>query len=226
MSFARRAEGIRSKLHLTEVRAPAIAGACLLALAVAGVAVWGVASVWGREAAQVLRADEADGSLEEPGHAREEHAGPTVFVHVTGAVAAPGLYELSEGARVNEAIDAAGGFAEGADTTVLNLARVLVDGEQVVVPTHAAEGDAVAAAAGDTSAGSGVSGSIIAGKVNINRADVATLDTLPGVGESTAQKIIADREANGPFASIEDLKRVSGIGEKKFEQLADLICVS
>ena len=82
-------------------------------------------------------------------------------------------------------------------------------------------GESAAGDAGAVSAAADGAGS----KVNINRADAAELDTLPGVGPSTAEKIIADREANGPFASVEDLKRVSGIGDKKYEQLAGLICV-
>lgn len=140
----------------------------------------------------------------------------TIFVHVEGAVAAPGLLELSEGSRVYDAIQAAGGFAEDARHDAVNLARVLTDGEQIIVPTTQTDGGSDAAPA--ASAGTA------AGKVNINTADAATLDTLPGIGASTAAKIVADREANGPFKTIEDLKRVSGIGDKKFSQLE--VCIT
>ena len=140
----------------------------------------------------------------------------TVVVHVGGAVADPGVRELAEGSRVQDAVDASGGFAEGAASDALNLARVLSDGEQVAGAQGA---DAGAAGAGASS------GSAAGGRVNINRATAAELDTLPGVGPSTAEKIVADREANGPFATTEDLKRVSGIGDKKYEELADLVCV-
>ncbi len=143
----------------------------------------------------------------------------TIFVHVEGAVAAPGLLELSEGSRVYDAIQAAGGFAEDARHDAVNLARVLTDGEQIVVPSTQTDGGSDAAPATAASPGTA------AGKVNINTADAATLDTLPGIGASTAAKIVADREANGPFKTIEDLKRVSGIGDKKFSQLEECITV-
>lgn len=142
----------------------------------------------------------------------------TIFVHVTGSVASPGLYELADGARVAEAVEAAGGFAEGAATDAVNLARVLFDGEQIVVPSVESTAEAGASGAQTGSATE-------KGKVNINTADAAELDEITGVGPSTAEKIIADREQNGPFATIEDLKRVSGIGDKKFESMRDEICV-
>ena len=143
----------------------------------------------------------------------------TIFVHVEGAVAAPGLLELSEGSRVYDAIQAAGGFTEDARHDAVNLARVLTDGEQIIVPSTQTDSDSDAAPATAASAGTA------AGKVNINTADAPTLDTLPGIGASTAAKIVADREANGPFKTIEDLKRVSGIGDKKFSQLEGCITV-
>ena len=143
----------------------------------------------------------------------------TIFVHVEGAVAAPGLFELSEGSRVYDAIQAAGGFTEDARHDAVNLARVLTDGEQIIVPTIQTEGGS------DDTPSTAASPGTAAGKVNINTADAATLDTLPGIGASTAAKIVADREANGPFKTIEDLKRVSGIGDKKFTQLEGCITV-
>lgn len=144
----------------------------------------------------------------------------SIFVHVDGAVTTPGLIELPEGARVNDAIQAAGGFTEEALHDAVNLARVLSDGEQILVPSTAqTEGDEGATSSATLSPGT------TSGKVNINTADAATLDTLPGIGESTAAKIVADREANGPFKTVEDLKRVSGIGDKKFTQLEGCITV-
>lgn len=143
----------------------------------------------------------------------------TIFVHVEGAVAAPGLFELSEGSRVYDAIQAAGGFTEDARHDAVNLARVLTDGEQIIVPTTQNDGGS------DTTPATAASPGTATGKVNINTADAAALDTLPGIGASTAAKIIADREANGPFKTIEDLKRVSGIGDKKFSQLEGSITV-
>ena len=143
----------------------------------------------------------------------------TIFVHVEGAVVSPGLFELSEGSRVYDAIQAAGGFTEDARHDAVNLARVLTDGEQIIVPTIQTEGGS------DDTPSTAASPGTAAGKVNINTADAATLDTLPGIGASTAAKIVADREANGPFKTVEDLKRVSGIGDKKFTQLEGCITV-
>lgn len=139
----------------------------------------------------------------------------TLVVHVDGAVARPGVYGLPEGARVGDAVDAAGGLAEGADTTALNLAAPLSDGQKVLVPV---EGKADGAGAQE---GSGA----VAGLVNLNTAGVEELDELPGVGEATARAIVEDRELNGPFSAPEDLMRVSGIGEKKFARLEGMVCV-
>lgn len=138
--------------------------------------------------------------------------GSTIFVHILGAVARPGLYELRTGDRAVDAVAAAGGFLETADQTQLNLARPVVDGEQIVVP---AIGETPVAAPGTTAGG----------LVNINTADAATLDTLPRVGPAMAARIIEWRETNGPFASIDDLTSVTGIGEKTFEGLKDLVTV-
>ena len=133
------------------------------------------------------------------------------------------MRELPQGARVQDAVDAAGGFAEGAACDELNLARPLTDGEQIVVPTLEEAGAASSAIGGG--AGEAQTEAAAGGKVNLNKASAAELDALPGVGPSTAEKIVAEREANGPFATVEDLKRVSGIGDKKFADLADLVCV-
>jgi len=148
-------------------------------------------------------------------------------VHVAGRVRNPGVYQLAAGSRVIDALEAAGGGLGDAAANALNLARPLADGEQIVVPSEeeAAQGRVAGTGGGGAPAGSGGVASQQTAVVNINTADAAALDTLPGVGPSTAQKIISDREANGPFASPEDLGRVSGIGPKRLEQLAELICV-
>ena len=136
-----------------------------------------------------------------------------IYVHILGQVVRPGLYELPDGARAVDAVAAAGGFTEQADAAGLNLARFVSDGEQIVVP-----------AIGETPPGAapGIAGD---GRVNLNTADAAALDTLPGVGPATAAKIIAWREQNGRFESVEDLLDVGGIGEAKFEALRDLVTV-
>lgn len=149
-----------------------------------------------------------------PGVAETTAPPPTtaIYVHILGEVTRPGLYELRDGDRGVDAVAAAGGFTPTADAAALNLARFVSDGEQIVVP---------AAGAGAPTA-PGVSPD---GRVNLNTADAATLDTLPGVGPATAAKILAWRESNGRFESVEDLLDVGGIGEAKWEGLRDLVTV-
>ncbi len=150
----------------------------------------------------------------------EEKTAPRFVVHVDGAVAEPGVYELSgSDVRVTDAVEAAGGLLEDADTTGINLASPLVDGSKVHVPWHQEAPEEVV-----SGTSSGLS-QAVPGLVNINMATEAELCALPGVGEATASAIVRDRETNGPFASPEDVMRVSGIGEKKFERMKDMICV-
>ncbi|MDI6844004.1 MAG: ComEA family DNA-binding protein [Anaerosomatales bacterium] len=137
-----------------------------------------------------------------------------VVVHVVGAVRRPGVYNLPAGSRVGDAVAAAGGALGNAAPDAVNLARVLNDGEQVRIPSADEASAAVAASGAPSDAPR---------KVNINTATAAELDTLPGIGPATAQKIVDDRERNGPFASPEDLMRVPGIGPKKFDALKDLV---
>ena len=124
----------------------------------------------------------------------------SVVVHVAGAVVSPGLYTLDGGARIAEAVAAAGGASEGGDLDALNLARVVVDGEQVRVPL-----------AGDSARADG--------RININLADAATLEGLPGVGPVLASRIAEYRETHGPFASVEALDAVSGVGPAMLEKM-------
>jgi len=135
-----------------------------------------------------------------------------IYVHILGEVARPGLYELRDGDRAVDAVAAAGGFTPAADAAGLNLARFVSDGEQIVVPAVGA----------GTSTAPGMSAD---GRVNLNTADAAALDTLPGVGPATAAKILAWRERHGRFESIEDLLDVGGIGEAKLDALRDLVTV-
>jgi competence protein ComEA len=135
-----------------------------------------------------------------------------LYVHVAGAVAAPGLYVLEPGSRVVDAVAAAGGFSDDAEPASVNLARPVDDGEQIVVPT-----------VGATVSGAGAL--IDDGRVDLNTADVSQLDTLPRIGAAMAQRIVDWREANGRFTSVEDLLAVAGIGEKMLEALRDLVTV-
>lgn len=161
----------------------------------------------------------------------------TIEVHVVGAVREPGLVTVSAGARVGDVVLAAGGLTRRADQRSVNLARVVADGEQVVVPRRgertvgaSPSGMGVGAgASGNGGAGSGSRASTAAGApegvVNLNSADVAALDTLPGIGPALAQRIVDWREQNGAFTAVEQLLDVSGIGEATFARLHDRIAL-
>lgn len=147
--------------------------------------------------------------------------GVRIYVHVLGAVGNGGLYELADGARVIDVIAAAGGFSDDADPAGVNLARPLTDGEQLRVPRIGevpAPQQPQAGAAG--AAGSGAGGAAPA-LVSLNSATLAELETLPRIGPALAQRILDWREANGGFATIEDLRNVTGIGQKTFDGLKD-----
>ncbi|MDA0563991.1 ComEA family DNA-binding protein [Streptomonospora sp. S1-112] len=153
-----------------------------------------------------------------------------VTVHVGGDVAAPGVYTLPSGARVADAIEKAGGTAEGADTGTLNLARVLVDGEQLLVgetpaPVPPVPGASAAPAPGAGGAPGGVPGAAT-GPIDLNTATADQLQQLPGVGPVLAERIIAFRTQNGGFTAVEQLQDVSGIGEKRYAELSPLVQVA
>jgi competence protein ComEA len=140
-----------------------------------------------------------------------------LLVHVLGAVAQPGLVELRPGARVVDAIAAAGGLAADADQAGVNLARPVADGEQLVVPRIGEAPPAAGGAAGGARAGDGL--------VHLNTADAAELDTLPRIGPALAGRIIDWREANGGFTSIDQLLEVAGIGDAVFAGIAELVAL-
>jgi competence protein ComEA len=144
----------------------------------------------------------------------------TVTVHVTGAVRRPGVYELDEGARVFEAVRKAGGAKPGADRQGLNLAAPVRDGQQVLVPERApAAGGTTAAADGD--GGGAATGGAAGAPVDLNTATLEELQTLDGVGEATAEKILKLREERGGLGGVDDLDEVPGIGPKKLEALRE-----
>ena len=152
-----------------------------------------------------------------------------VTVYISGAVKTEGVITMSSEDRLSDAIKVMGGIVEGADMNAINLAEKLVDGKHYIIPK---QGEQIP---NDVNAGGGVSGASTqtaggseqgqGGLVNLNTATLEQLDTLPGVGEATANKIITYREENGGFKSIEDLKNVKGIGDKKFEEIKGNICV-
>ena len=141
------------------------------------------------------------------------------WVHVVGSVTEPGLYLVPVGSRVIDAIMSAGGLLETADQCGINLARPLSDGEQLIVPSKP-EGEVTSGCQTVTSGGSSGGAS---GPISLSRADLATLDSLPGIGPTLAQRIIDWRTANGGFTSVDQLADVSGIGDKLFSQLQSLV---
>lgn len=156
-----------------------------------------------------------------------------VLVHVTGAVATPGVVTLSGDARVVEAVAAAGGATTEAATEVLPMARVVVDGETLHVPTldeAAAWAEAGVPPSGPSAPGSGAPGPaagawLADGRLDLTVATVADLEELPGIGPVLAERIAAHREAIGGFEAVGQLREVSGIGEATFQDLADLVAV-
>jgi len=150
-----------------------------------------------------------------------------VFVHVAGAVLGPGVRELAVGARVHDAIEAAGGPTDDADLDGLNLAAPVTDGQRVYVPV-AGEVDPAsvpAGGAGARAAGSTHTDDGAAAPVDLNVAAAEVLETLPGIGPATATAIVDDRDRHGPFASVEELERVPGIGPAKLAAVVDLVTV-
>ncbi len=181
----------------------------MLALLGVGAAVVGAVVTPGGQTVTVEAPATVDGATPGPAPVVE-----VVVLHVFGAVSQPGIVELPLGARVVDAIAAAGGPSDDADLAGVNLARVVVDGEQLRVPRVGE----VPVTAPMAPGGAGVAGD---GRVNLNTADAAALETLPGVGPAIAARIIAWRDENGPFRSVDELTAVSGIGEKTLAGLRD-----
>lgn len=191
----------------------------LIALAVVGALTLGGGVLWFVRSLPRPVTVSASGGPGGPAASAQPTAAPSpavVIVHVAGWVKHPGVYELPAGSRVIDAIDRAGGAKAGADLTALNLAAVLVDAQQVLVMKR---GQAGPSPGGGSSVGGG------GGLVNLNTATLEELETLPGIGPVLAQSILDYRTENGPFTRIDDLKNVSGIGDKRFEDLKDKVTI-
>jgi competence protein ComEA len=149
-----------------------------------------------------------------------------IVVHVAGAVAHPGVVELEPGSRVIDAVEAVGGAVANGDLDRLNLAAKLADGQRVYVARAGEADPGMAGGTGDPAGtADGGSGTAPGEKVNLNTATEAQLEQLPGVGPTYAQAIIAERQRRGGFKSVNELRTVHGIGDKRFAQLAPLVTV-
>lgn len=166
--------------------------------------------------------EEANAQAEEATVSTEETAA-MIYVDVGGEVKDPSVVELPDGSRVTDAITAAGGLTEQADLTDINRAAFVSDGEKIYIPSQVSELEDDGLSAGE--GGGGGTAKSSDGRININTADSTQLQELTGVGPATAEKIIDYRKQNGRFQSIEDIKNVSGIGDKTYEKLKEHIKV-
>ena len=187
---------------------------------------------------------DVQGAMQNTGSGGDQ-AAETIYVHVCGAVVRPGVYEMPEGSRFYEAVDAAGGFAEDACEDYLNMAALLADGSRLEIPTRKeiqerkeAEDKSGISGGGSKeteysyytvpeapAAETGNTGTSAEGLVNINTADITGLCALPGIGEGRAKAIIEYREKQGGFQKKEDIMQVSGIGEKMYARMEDYLTV-
>ncbi|NGM15543.1 ComEA family DNA-binding protein [Verrucosispora sp. CWR15] len=200
----------------------ALAAVAVLVVLVAGVWTWRSRPQVEPVVAETGTAGTPDPSVEaghEPGRPATESTGELV-VAVAGKVRRPGLVRLAAGARVADALDAAGGALPGVDVALLNPARRVSDGELILVGVPAPSGAAGPGAGPLPGGGPGTGG-----RVNLNTATSAQLETLPGVGPVLAQRIIEYRDQHGGFRSVGDLRQVTGIGDARYEQLKDLVTV-
>jgi competence protein ComEA len=168
---------------------------------------------------------EANAGEFRPGAAAMASPSPSpaiVFVHVAGRVRHAGVYELHQGDRVIDAIRVAGGARKDADLRSINLAALVTDGQQIIVWKKGPGGTVVTSGGGGGSASGSGSASQL---VNVNTATLDQLESLPGIGPALGQRILDYREQHGPFASVDDLVNVSGIGEKRLEDLRPLVTV-
>lgn len=210
---------------MTDIGRPEKLVLAVIALAMAiGTAAWLVKALRPAEAEGFEAMEPAAGTGAEPEKAADAGG---VVVHVTGAVARPGVYRLASGSRVHDAVQQAGGALPNGFSGALNLAAVLSDGERIDVPVKTDAAPLTVAPPGlQGAAGKSVvhaPSKGTSGRVNLNTATLQQLDALPGVGPSIAARIIEYRQKEGPFRTVEQLLEVPGIGPKKMEALRDLV---
>ena len=147
-----------------------------------------------------------------------------IIVYICGAVKSSKVVTLKENSRICDAIEAAGGLTSDADLTTINLAYILEDGEKIYIPKKGENIEDNSSLSSGT-LNSSYSNNLKNNKININKATQTELETIPGIGPSTASKILDYREKNGKFSSLDDLKNVAGIGDSKYEKIKNYICI-
>lgn len=232
MSFQEYAESFRSKLKLGAINKKLVFGLTVVAIASLAFGSYTVfiANAANQNDLEEIKIESAEESVAVDGYAENTDSvigNKMVYVHVTGCVRSAGVYRVPEGSRIDDAIKAAGGFAKSADQTAINLAEVIKDEQQIIVPkkTNAnlvGKEDYSPSLQQNASDGNANASN---GLVNINYATSEQLQTLSGIGEAKAKKIIEYREQNGRFSSVEELTNISGIGEKTLESIKSHICV-
>lgn len=233
------------RFNLSQQQLIAVAVVAILAIVSVAIFIWMIAagtsesfershnqanSTQGAIVAENPQHSQEDKSTDQPKNDHKiKEASPQMMVHVDGAVKSPGLYALQmANPRVNDAIQIAGGLAEDADSQGINLASPVEDGQKIYIPRKGEEAPPEIPQPDQNKPSKNKQTNTKRDKktvVDINKATVDEFTKLQGVGEGLAQRIIADRQKNGPFKTAEDLMRVSGIGQKKFEQLKDNIRV-
>ena len=209
-------ESIRERLSSLS-RAELVGLVAVLVVTLGGAGLWYVRSL---PRPVEVRAEAAATGPSAPAGVSAAEVSPSfalVLVDVAGWVRHPGVYEFTAGDRVIDAIEAAGGARPGAVLEALNLAAPLTDGTQILVPREGEAGVAPPAVIG--------AGPVAGALVNLNTASASELETLPGIGEVIAQRIVDHRTANGPFASVDQLLDVSGIGDSILESIRELVTV-
>jgi len=165
---------------------------------------------------------ESDESEPESSVSQDIEPAARLVVDIDGCIKHPGVYAIDEGTRLYEVIEMAGGLTKSADTTLINQAEVLADGQKIIIPKKATISEGGNGQETDSSL---TLGQTADSRININLADADALQEIPGIGPATAEKILAYRETNGKFKTVEEIKNVSGIGEKTFEKMKDKITI-
>ena len=232
MSFQEYSESLRSKLGLGSVNAKLVVGLAAFAVAALAFSAYTLFTTGAAysESADVIEVASAEGATDGPSAAGSEEPispGKEIYVHVAGCVKNAGVYRVADGSRIDDAVKAAGGFSKSADETAVNLAEVVTDGQQVIVPkkSKGATSSSMQQPSSPGQSATSESPGATGGLVNINTATSEQLQSLSGIGEAKAKKIIDYREQSGPFSSVDDLTNVSGIGEKTLESIRSSICV-